>query len=127
MKSSDAQDIVEDRPIKLEKHFQGWRMGASLSVVAAGRVLFININAIVAASAKNGVSDGLATFLEGSCSTTSSTDFWLHLLINILSTVLLAASNYCMQCGSAPTRKDVDKAHLQHRWLDIGVPSIRNL
>lgn len=127
MKSSDDQEIVEDRPIKLQKHFQGWRMGASLCVVAAGTILLMNIIVVVAASAKNGVSDGLATFQEGSCSKTSSADFWLHLLINVISTVLLAASNYCMQCASAPTREDVDKAHLQHRWLDIGVPSVRNL
>lgn len=52
---------------------------------------------------------------------------WLHLAINVLSTVLLGASNYCMQCLSSPTRGDVDKAHSKGVWLDIGVPSVRNL
>lgn len=52
---------------------------------------------------------------------------WLHLMVNILSTALLAASNYCMHCLSAPTRQDIDEAHSKRRWLDIGVPSIRNL
>lgn len=32
-----------------------------------------------------------------------------------------------MQCLSAPTRKEVDEAHAQGKWLDIGVPSVRNL
>lgn len=32
-----------------------------------------------------------------------------------------------MQCLSAPTRKEVDKAHAKGKWLDIGVPSVRNL
>lgn len=32
-----------------------------------------------------------------------------------------------MQCLSAPTRSEVDKAHSQGIWLDIGVPSVRNL
>ena len=32
-----------------------------------------------------------------------------------------------MQCLSSPTRKDIDKAHAQHRWLDIGIPGVRNL
>ena len=32
-----------------------------------------------------------------------------------------------MQCLSAPTRKEVNVAHAQGKWLDIGVPSMRNL
>lgn len=69
--------------------------------------------------------------------------FWLHICINILSTLLLSASNceynpksFCtsglqaadtMQVISSPTRSEVDKAHQASRWLDIGVPGIRNL
>ena len=54
-------------------------------------------------------------------------NFWLHMVINILSTSLLGASNYSMQCLSAPTRRDIDKAHSKRTWLDIGIPSYRNL
>ncbi|OJJ82358.1 uncharacterized protein ASPGLDRAFT_531052 [Aspergillus glaucus CBS 516.65] len=50
-----------------------------------------------------------------------------HLVINILSTLMLAGSNFTMQCLCAPTRKDLDRAHQSNRWLDIGAPSIRNL
>ena len=32
-----------------------------------------------------------------------------------------------MQCLSSPTREEVDKAHNLGQWLDIGIPSIRNL
>jgi len=32
-----------------------------------------------------------------------------------------------MQLLSAPTRKNVDRAHSQGIWLDIGIPSLRNL
>lgn len=49
------------------------------------------------------------------------------MLINILSTILLGASNYCMQRISAPTRKDIDSARAQGKMVDIGVLSIRNL
>ena len=52
---------------------------------------------------------------------------WLHLAINVLSTILLSASNYCIQCLSSPTRQEVNKAHANAEWLDIGVPSIRDL
>ncbi|KAL9626699.1 MAG: hypothetical protein Q9164_007815 [Protoblastenia rupestris] len=41
--------------------------------------------------------------------------------------MLLSSSNYCMQILSAPTRKEIDNAHARRKWLDIGVPSVRNL
>lgn len=70
---------------------------------------------------------GVVSLYEGSCSWAKNVDIAAHLLINALSTLLLGASNLCMQLLAAPTRKEVDKAHSQNRWLDIGVPSWRNL
>lgn len=64
---------------------------------------------------------------EGNCEWVGSVDTALHILINILSTGLLGASNLCMQLLVAPTREEIDGAHRQNKWLDIGVPSIRNL
>jgi hypothetical protein len=32
-----------------------------------------------------------------------------------------------MQTVSAPMREDLDKAHARGKWLDIGIPSVRNL
>lgn len=126
--SPDPQgEAYNDRPSQMQKSFQGWRGVAVLCAVGAGTILLINILVTTAASAEKGEYGGLATIQEGSCSETTRLDLWLHLLINVLSTVLLAASNYCMQCVSAPNREDIDKAHSQCRWLDIGVPSIRNL
>lgn len=109
------------------KHLQGWRMGATLSAVGAATILLFNIILTIGASARNPGHGGLVNIQQGSCSESDRLDFWLHLLINALSTILLAASNYCMQCLSSPTRKDIDKAHAQHRWLDVGVQSLRNL
>ena len=70
---------------------------------------------------------GVATIYQGSCAVVKRLDLWLHLLINLLGTGMLMASNYCMQLQAAPTRKNVDKAHNAEDWLDIGVPSLRNL
>lgn len=64
---------------------------------------------------------------EGSCSEIRKYNVALHLAINVFSSILLAASNYCMQCLSAPTRADIDKAHFRGKWMDIGIPSLRNL
>jgi hypothetical protein len=41
--------------------------------------------------------------------------------------VLLAGANYAFQLLSSPTRDEVNKAHEKKKWLDIGVPSFRNL
>ena len=69
----------------------------------------------------------LGTLYHGDCGTSSQLSTRLHLLINLLSTLLIGSSNFCMQLLVAPTRAEVDKAHNEHRWLDIGVPSIDNL
>ncbi|EKJ77883.1 hypothetical protein FPSE_01976 [Fusarium pseudograminearum CS3096] len=64
---------------------------------------------------------------EGSCSTTRNMSLVIHLIINVFGSVLLSASNYGMQCLSTPTRADVDRAHAKGKWVDIGIPSFRNL
>ncbi|KAJ5082252.1 hypothetical protein N7532_011295 [Penicillium argentinense] len=64
---------------------------------------------------------------EGNCALTKRWSIALHLVINILSTCILAASNYCMQTLVAPNREDLDKVHAQRKWLDIGCASVRNL
>jgi hypothetical protein len=51
---------------------------------------------------------------------TERINVWVHLAINAVSAVLLSASNYCMQCLSAPTRKEINKTHASGEWLDMG-------
>ena len=95
--------------------------------MTAGTVLFINLIVTIVVSAKYHILGGIGTFQNGDCDETKRLDLWLHLPINILSTLLLGASNYSMQCLCAPTRQDVDDAHRQNTWMDIGVPSVRNI
>jgi len=90
-------------------------------------VILINFIFTIWAIATFGVDDGIGTLQEGDCHKTKSINFWIHLAINILSTALLSASNFAMQCLTSPTRHDIDKAHAQRKWLDVGVPSFRNL
>ncbi|KAL9617707.1 MAG: hypothetical protein Q9160_007540 [Pyrenula sp. 1 TL-2023] len=105
-----------------------WRLGAA---AAAGGVLFTLIvntaTAIELAQRFGGFQDGTATLYTGSCDKVNTMNTWIHLTINVLGTLLLSGSNYCMQCLCAPTRADIDKAHAERRWMDIGVQSIRNL
>ena len=71
--------------------------------------------------------DGIGTIYLGNCTTIKRINLWLHLLINVLSTLLLGSSNYCMQLLVAPTHSEVQKAHKKSFWLDIGAPSVKNL
>jgi hypothetical protein len=64
---------------------------------------------------------------SGSCSTAARFNTGIHILINVLSTLLLGASNLCMQLLASPTRAEIDVAHSKRVWLDVGIPSYRNL
>src|SRR4051812_17828327 len=68
-----------------------------------------------------------STAFTGDCDKVARMTTALHLLINILSTLLLGASNFCMQRLVSPTRREVDVCHGKKKWLDIGMPSVRNL
>ncbi|UPX15171.1 uncharacterized protein EKO05_0005628 [Ascochyta rabiei] len=45
----------------------------------------------------------------------------------MLSSILLASSNYTMQVLSSPTRREIDRAHYRGDWLEVGILSTRNL
>jgi hypothetical protein len=96
-------------------------------VVITFLVLIINIVWTIWASTKYGTQGGIGTIFSGDCGTSQLLNVYLHIIINALSTLLLGTSNYCMQLISAPTRREIDHAHSQKRWLDIGVPSVRNI
>jgi hypothetical protein len=86
-------------------------------------VLAINIALTVYGISKFGYDDGESVLHSGDCHKAERISTILHALINILSTILLGASNYTMQCLHSPTRAEVDRAHVQKTWVDIGIPS----
>ena len=109
------------------KRLEGYHFGVLCCAVTTASVLVINLILTIWAVSTSGVQKGLGTLQDGSCKRTATLTFWAHLAINVLSTLLLGASNYSMQCLSSPTRREIDKAHGKGVWLDIGVPSVRNL
>ena len=112
---------------KDRRNVKGWRMGVIVSACAAGLVFLVNFLFFVIAMATVGQANGIGTLYEGDCNTVKRADTVIHLFLNVLGVVMLAASNYTTQCLSSPTRKEIDKAHRQRRALDIGLPSIFNL
>ncbi|KAJ5969588.1 hypothetical protein N7501_005836 [Penicillium viridicatum] len=109
-----------------------WIVGVRHCATAGACILAINlILTIIAAgiATRHGNSAwGISVVIyQGDCGIVKRWSLALHLIINILSTLILAASNYCMQTLVAPTREEVDAAHARGEWLDIGGASIKNL
>ena len=111
------------------KPFSGLARWCSFWCSTATGVLLVNIALLIYAATHHSLTSGIAKVRQGACDTSAliTINVLSHLGINILSTLLLAASNNCMQCLVAPTRTSIDRAHAGRRWLDIGVHSIRNL
>lgn len=125
--SHALSEVREKRKRWLIGRRHGWRFGVAVSACTVSAVLLLNIIFLIVAVAKFGHKRGIGTLFDGSCHRVNEVTTWLHILINVLSSALLSASNYTMQALSAPTRKDIDLAHQKRQWLDIGVTSVRNL
>lgn len=104
-------------------------MGVLLGTITSMLVLICNIAMVIlGAKAKGGYDrDGVATLIEGEEVTVSRLNTICHVFINVLSTVLLSASNYTMQVLNAPTRYEMDRAHANGKWLDVGLLSVHNM
>lgn len=107
----------------------GWRTPAlvntALMIVVSTLMIIFTMVALIQAGGFNRP----LVFFTGSCGVWGATalNTVLHLLINIFSTAMLASSNMFMQILSAPSREEVDKAHANGSWLEIGVLSARNM
>ncbi|KAF5006967.1 hypothetical protein FDECE_6683 [Fusarium decemcellulare] len=129
--NAEAQPFLDQSRGKgLSNIFSGWRFSLVTGAVASSAVLLINLSLTIWSTTRPAGTEeqsGRRILFEGSCSKSRTINILVHLLINLFSSVLLAASSYGMQCLSAPTRTEVDKAHRQEAWMDIGVLSVRNL
>lgn len=113
---------------KQRSRFNGWQWGILTGSVICALVLLVNCALVVlGASSKKGYNKGIATIITGSADQVSRWSTLLHIIINILSTLLLSASNYAMQVLTAPTYGECVLAHRQGKWLDVGILSMRNI
>lgn len=103
-----------------------WHTWVLVCAAGAGLTFCFNIALTILASA-SGLKDGVGTIKKGDCRDIKKLELWLHLGINVLSTMLLGGSNYTMQCLTAPTREDINKGHRSRVSLDIGILSLKNL
>lgn len=104
-----------------------WRKALYWATGLAAIVLVFNTIWAVVAVTKYPLDHGLRRLYQGNCTTASRIDSVLHVVINILSTLLLGASNYVMQILNSPTRDECDRAHRRGKWLSIGLTNVKNL
>ena len=124
----DKQSHVKKKPSFHARFHGGWRTGVAWGAVGAVLVLVINMSFLISIRSRFLTEPNGETIIhEGSCETKTGIFRWSHLLINLCGTLLLSASNNAMQCLSAPTRAEIDRAHRRKLWLDIGIQSVRNL
>ncbi|KAJ5302286.1 hypothetical protein N7508_007149 [Penicillium antarcticum] len=125
--SLDESQSKEEESVRQNRGlFEGWKFSAFLAFVSSVVVLLFNMIFLIysAATTRNA---GGTTLMRGDCGKMQHLSTVMHWVINLLGTGVLSASNFGMQCLVAPTRTDIDRAHKKHSWLDIGVPSVRNL
>ncbi|KAM5360895.1 hypothetical protein ACJZ2D_013462 [Fusarium nematophilum] len=115
------------QPAKWRGYFSGWRTGLAICTSASALVTIINLVFLAAIYPGLDKSNSEGALYTERCETAKQYSLWLHLAVNILGSVLLSASNYTQQVLTDPTRREVDRAHDDQRWLDIGVLSISNL
>ena len=121
-------NLIRRLPDMIRTHLPiGWKLGVTGWVAVVIMTLFINIGLSVFIAFHRGFDKGIGTLVQGECSKITAYNIGVHLTINVLSTLLLSGSNYCMQCLSAPTRREINNAHKRGLALDIGISSSHNL
>ncbi|KAF3760705.1 hypothetical protein M406DRAFT_342907 [Cryphonectria parasitica EP155] len=104
----------------------GWRSGVLLSLVLVLVMLIAGFVCLVIAGTKITSLAGPMDLFTGSCSAAATLNWGLHALINVAVVVVIVGANYAFQVLSSPTRTEVSEVHENRKWLEIGVPSVRN-
>jgi hypothetical protein len=105
----------------------GWRGGVAINTAISFAILVATIVCLTLAVARAQMLGGEMAIFVGGCRRASQISWGLLAAINILVVVLVAIANYIFQILGSPTRAEVAAQHDMKRWLDIGIPSVRNL
>jgi hypothetical protein len=109
------------------RYFSGWRGGVVFNTLLSTLILIVESVILIIALTTTRILEGETVIFSGDCTRANNIHTGLRAVINLLAVVLLAGANYVFQVLLSPTRAEVDAAHEQKRWLNIGVPSFRNL
>ena len=126
VRKNPFQVLLDQDEKRRNPRLYGWRATVLTCTATAGTILLINVATAIYGVAKYGRDGSERNIFVGNCDQAGNISNGLHILINVLSTILLSASNYTMQCLHSPTRAEVDRAHAAKNWVDIGIQSWRN-
>ena len=108
---TDEAEVPLVRASRKQRYrFKSWKIGVASAAVMTTAVLITNSAFALWGYLQFTLVDGIGTAIEGSCDKVNNWNFGLHIAINILSSAMLSASNYTMQCVTAPTRSECDRA-----------------
>lgn len=101
---------------KISHSLIGWKFSLRVGALLATVVFAMNAAILIwTLASHHEIGNGRAVLYRGNCQTVRSKNTWIHLYINVASTLLLSASNFSMQCLSAPTRKDTDRGAFEEK------------
>lgn len=98
-----------------------------MNLLLAFLVLLPAVVCLAIASAKGHVGLEDSAFMDGSPRKVRDVGRGIQAAVNIFAVMLIAGGNYVVQIFASPTRAEVGNAHEKRKWLDIGVPTLRNL
>ncbi|KAI1765168.1 hypothetical protein GGR53DRAFT_519824 [Hypoxylon sp. FL1150] len=132
--SSSNSDITQDlnadsnwsQRSGLRRHITGWRGGVIFNSLISFLILVVGIICLILVITKTKLLSGESAIFSGDCNTAEHINIGIHVVINVFGVAILSGANYVFQVLSSPTRREVVVAHEKKRWLDIGVPSLRN-
>ncbi|KAM0717739.1 hypothetical protein Q7P37_007591 [Cladosporium fusiforme] len=99
----------------------------AVNTTIALTVLGVNLGALIFFPHLRSDAEDEGTLKSGDCSKVKTYSRLIHVGINVLSSALVAASNFSMQILVAPSRYTIHEAHKNKKWVQVGVPSVRNL
>lgn len=105
----------------------GWRAGLNRSFIFSLAALLVNACVFLWLFFTFDRTRGVGLISTSNCEEISRMETGIKVGLNVISTLILGASTYAMQGTTAPTREEVDRAHMKGKWLEIGTQSWRNL
>jgi hypothetical protein len=105
----------------------GWRGGIAINVILSLVALAVAAVCLAFAAKQARMLGGQLEVRKGECSAIKGWSYGISIAVNVLGLIILAGANYAFQVLSSPTRPEIDIAHQQQSWVDIGIPSLRNL
>ncbi|KAJ6441118.1 hypothetical protein O9K51_06913 [Purpureocillium lavendulum] len=103
-----------------------WKRTAAANTTTITVLWAFLLGVLIYGCVRTGSVESAFIIYHGPCSRSRTYNLLLHLLLNIISTLVLSSSSFFMQILSAPTRLELDRAHGRSSWVHIGVPSLRN-